>query len=467
MELAIGSKVPVSWHIGSNLYDPAGGVFHPGTVAVGRLDGSTVNAGFSFSEGRGAILIAQPTAGPWGAGLIDAVGALVGHGGSSHMWMSPSICEGGSERWVLAMGRASLNLVGEDLLSVPTYSPYHQEGATPGYGGVRYGDDGREPRFFKTETFADKTAGSISMLLVELVQYISDNKLSANDAYPVASGAYPAFSRTLGGASTASAYAANARNWCANNSIAIINDYLTGCGASSRFGDETTTTTTAATTTTTTAAATTTTTTAAPTTTTTTTTAATTTTTTAAPTTTTTTAAPTTTTTTTAAAADPCVCYTLTNTGNSPIYDFQYTTCDDLYGTVDILKNSSARICVRRANDIPGHPDLAVTTSNEPCARNAQTNEFECCPLYDIGYVGGSEIRFFTIGCIQQPSLLTLVVSHSSSGTLILGRDYTIRFNATTGCLEVSLTDSPHTAMPGTYTFVINGCTYTKVLTEI
>lgn len=225
MELAIRSKVPVSWHVGSNLYDPAGGVFHPGTVAVGRLDGSTVNAKLEFSEGRGAILIAQPTTGPWGAGLIDAVGALVGNGGSSHMWMSPSICEGGNERWVLAMGRTGINQIGEDLSTVPTYNPYHEAGATPGYGArLRYGDDGREPRFFKTETFADKTASSISMLLVELVQYISDNLLKVNDAYP-------AFSRTLGGASTASAYAANARNWCANNSIAIINDYLTGCTA--------------------------------------------------------------------------------------------------------------------------------------------------------------------------------------------------------------------------------------------
>lgn len=146
---------------------------------------------------------------------------------------------------------------------------------------------------------------------------------------------------------------------------------------------------------------------------------------------------------------------------------FQYTNCDDVYSTVNILKSSSVRICVRRAGDIPGHPNLVVSTSNEACARNEQTNEFECCPLYDIGYVGGSEIRFFTVGCIQQSSLLTLVVSHSSLSTLLLGIDYTIRFNETTGCLEVSLANSQGAAMPGTYTFVINGCTYTKVLTEI
>lgn len=414
MELALGYKVPVAWHLGPNNYNPIEGVFHPGTIAVGPTDGGLVSAMNAFTQGRGAILIAQPTAGPWGAQIVDALATLSGEGGSSHFWMSPSICEDSNERWVLAMARTG-EVLGYDLSFRTVNQPYHQEGATPGYGSGVYGDDGREPRFFQTENFAGKTAGLISMLLVELVQYISDNSLAGN-----ASDAYPAFNRNLGGASTATQLEANARRWCAVNSIAIINDYLTGCGS----GATTTTT--------------------------------------AAPTTTTTTAAPTTTTTTEV----PCVCYTLTNSSPTNINNFQYTSCGGLIGVTDILKNSRVRICVSSASDIPPHPDLLVSTSNEPCVINAQ-NDFECCPLYDIGYVGTSEIRFFTVSCIQQPSLLTLEVSHSSLGQLQLGRDYTIRYANPSGCLVVTLVNSPGAVMVGTYRFVINGCTYTKVLTEV
>jgi hypothetical protein len=403
MELALGYKVPVAWHLGPNNYNPSEGVFHPGTIAVGPTDGGLVSAMNAFTQGRGAILIAQPTAGPWGAQIVDALETLSGGGGSSHFWMSPSICEDSNERWVLAMARTG-EVLGYDLSFRTVNQPYHQEGATPGYGDGVYGDDGREPRFFQTENFAGKTAGLISMLLVELVQYISDNSLAGN-----ASDAYPAFNRNLGGASTTTQLEANARRWCTKNSIAIINDYLTGCGS----GATTTTT--------------------------------------SAPTTTTTTSAPTTTTTT---LAESCVCYTLTNPTQVHIFGFEYTNCEGLIGVTDILKNSSVRICVRSASDIPPHPTLQVSTSNVPCVRNAQ-NEFECCPLYDISY--STINRAFTIGCALVTDVVTLTVSRNGQ-PLILGQDYTIDYPAPNNCLIITA------AATGTYTFVINGCTYTKVL---
>jgi len=454
MELAIGYKVPVSWHLGPNNYDPGEGVYHPGTVAVGPLDGPTVNADPAFTEGRGAILIAQPTAGPWEAGLVDGVGSLSGAGGSSHMWMSPSICEGGNERWVLAMGRTGPNEFLEDLSAANVWNPYHQEGATPGYGHIVYGDDGREPRFFKTENFAGKTDGLISMLLVELVQYISDNLLTPSDSYP-------AFDRTLGGASNASGYLVNARNWCAKNSIAIINDYLSGCGGG------TTTTTTAAPTTTTTTRSATTTTTAAPTTTTTT--AAATTTTTAAPTTTTTTraaatttttAAPTTTTTTssgeqtttTTAAPSDCNCYTITNNTGSNII-LSYTDCDRGRATIEVAKSSNNQtICAR---DYVTDPGLTITPSANPCMFDGEV--WVCCPSYDISLVN----RNFTIGCALQSDVITLDISNSVAGPLTLGTDYNIAYPAPNNCLIVTMTAM---TAGSTYTFVINGCTYTYVV---
>jgi hypothetical protein len=222
-ELGLGYKLPVAWHLGDNLYDPVNGIFYPETVAVGPLDGSgRVMADTGTTEGRGAILIAMPGNGPWEAAIVDTVNSLNSQGGSSHLWMSPSICEDGNERWILAMGRTGPNESLEDLSEADVWNPYHQQGLTPGYGHVVYGDDGREPRFFKTENFAGKTDDQIAMLLVELAQYISDNLLTA-------SGQYPAFDRTLGGAATPPKYELNARAWCSHNSIAIMNDYLRGC----------------------------------------------------------------------------------------------------------------------------------------------------------------------------------------------------------------------------------------------
>ena len=232
MELELGNKVPVAWHLGADNY--AAGDYHPGTVIFGPEQGGKVNATGEFTDGRGAILIAQPTAGPWEAGLVDGLNTLNGEGGSSHFWMSPSICDDQRiERWVIAMGRDGLNELGQNLSAADIFDPYHQEGATPGYGHVVYGDDGREPRFFKTANFAGKSVDQQSMLLVELVQYISDDILHATVAYP-------AFNRNLTGGGSVARYLESARAWCTKNSIAIINDYLTGCGS----GATTTTTTT-------------------------------------------------------------------------------------------------------------------------------------------------------------------------------------------------------------------------------
>jgi len=444
MELALGYKVPVVWHLGPNNYDLGSGVYHPGTVAVGPLDGPHVSADPGFTEGRGAILIAQPTEGPWEAGLIDGVGALVGAEGSSHMWMSPSICEDGNERWIVALGRTGPNESLEDLSAAYVWNPFHQEGATPGYGHVVYGDDGREPRFFKTQNFAGKSGNQISMLLVELVQYISDNLLLASDAYP-------AFDRALGGASTASQFETNARNWCSNNSVAIINDYLTGCG-----GGGTTTTTTAAPTTTTTTAAATTTTTAAPTTTTTTRAAATTTTT-AAPTTTTTTAAATTTTTT---GANDCDCYTIENITPDQL-PLSYTNCNGEPVEVQIPGrrngiNGSAQICAR-SYDTENSEILnnnLVVTKGDACS--LVEGVWTCCPEIIIELNSGN--KSFSAICITEPELLTLTVT-DLDGQLTLGVDYAISYDEN-GCLVITV----GVLRSGTYTFVINGCTYTKVV---
>jgi len=415
-ELELGKKVPVAWHIGEDNYDA--GEYHPGTVVIGPELGGKVQASSSFTEGRGAILIGQPTAGPWEAGLVDGLNTLNGEGGSSHFWMSPSICdEGRIERWVIAMGRDGLNEDGEDLSVADIFDPYHQAGETPGYGHVVYGDDGREPRFFKTENFAGKTADQQKMLLVELVQYISDDILHATVSYP-------AFDRNLGGGGNATRYLESARAWCTKNSIAIINDYLTGCGA----GATTTTTTLAATTTTTTVAATTTTT--------------------AAPTTTTTTLAATTTTTTAA----PCDCYALENTTGINIM-LDYTDCNGQPAQVEVLKNTNNQtICARSvAENPPG--GLIITPSDASCIFDGAV--WVCCPRYDISR---SE-RNFTIGCALQSDVITLTVS-DPNGPLTLGTGYTIGYAEPTNCLVVSVID----LQSGTYTFVINGCTYTSVV---
>ena len=433
MELELGNKVPVAWHLGADNY--AAGDYHPGTVIIGPEQGGKVVATSEFTEGRGAILIAQPTAGPWEAGLVDGLNTLNGEGGSSHFWMSPSICDDQRiERWVIAMGRDGLNELGQDLSVADIFDPYHQEGATPGYGHVLYGDDGREPRFFKTANFAGKAVDQQSMLLVELVQYISDDILHATVAYP-------RFNRNLTGGGSVARYLESARAWCTKNSIAIINDYLTGCGSGA-----TTTTTAAPTTTTTTVAPTTTTTTVAATTTTT-----------AAPTTTTTTVAATTTTTTssgeqtTTTTAAPCECWSLTNeTENSIILN--YIDCNGQAAQEEVLANSSnQKVCARIR---PANGELIITPSNAPCVFNNSTNSWVCCPVLDILY---DEVRrSFTIGCVPIEEVVTLEVFRSG-GKLALGEHYTIAYPAPNGCLTITLT----MAVPGTYTFLINGCTYT------
>ena len=439
MELQLGNKVPVAWHLGADNY--AAGDYHPGTVIIGPEQGGKVVATSEFTDGRGAILIAQPTAGPWEAGLVDGLNTLNGEGGSSHFWMSPSICDDQRiERWVIAMGRDGLNELGQDLSVADIFDPYHQEGATPGYGHVLYGDDGREPRFFKTENFAGKAVDQQSMLLVELVQYISDDILHATAAYP-------AFNRNLTGGGSVARYLESARAWCTKNSIAIINDYLTGCGS----GATTTTTTEAPTTTTTTedAARTTTTTTVAPTTTTTT--LAATTTTTAAPTTTTTTAAsgPTTTTTTRAIL---CNCYALTNaTGNA--VTLNYVDCNGALATISVLANSNDQTVCAQSYD--ANPELTVTNSGDGCVFDEANNQWDCCPRYNINYNAGT--KSFTVGCAASEDVITLAISHSAFGLFTQGTDYTISYPAQTGCLTVTMTNIPQ----GTYTFVINGCTYT------
>ena len=429
MELELGNKVPVAWHLGADNY--AAGDYHPGTVIIGPEQGGKVVATGEFTDGRGAILIAQPTAGPWEAGLVDGLNTLNGEGGSSHFWMSPSICDDQRiERWVIAMGRDGLNELGQNLSAADIFDPYHQEGAIPGYGHVLYGDDGREPRFFKTANFAGKSVDQQSMLLVELVQYISDDILHATVAYP-------AFNRNLTGGGSVARYLESARAWCTKNSIAIINDYLTGCGS----GATTTTTTTEV------DARTTTTTTVAPTTTTTT--LAATTTTTAAPTTTTTTSSGEQTTTTTSL---PCDCWSLTNETNNSIM-LNYTNCDGQAAQEEVLANSSnQKVCARIR---PANGDLIITASNASCAYDSVERVWDCCPVYDITYNAGT--KGFTVGCAVQQDVITLAVSNSSAGQLTLGTDYTISYPAPNGCLVITLTNIPQ----GTYTIRINGCTYT------
>jgi hypothetical protein len=334
------------------------------------------------------------------------------------------------------MGRTGLNEDGEDLSVADIFDPYHQAGETPGYGHVVYGDDGREPRFFKTENFAGKVADQQSMLLVELVQYISDDILHATVSYP-------AFDRNLTGGGNVARYLESARAWCTKNSIAIINDYLTGCGA----GTTTTTTTReAATTTTTTLAATTTTTTLAATTTTT-----------AAPTTTTTTVAATTTTTTnsgeqtTTTTAVPCECYRIENAGENSIM-LNYVDCGGAPATIEVMKlTNDQTICARSVDETPG---LTITPSESQCVFDGEV--WECCPRYDIT----RSTRNFRIGCALQSDVVTLTVSSSATGPLTLGADYNISYPEPGNCLVVTIT----TLQPGTYTFVINGCTYTSVV---
>ena len=430
MELELGNKVPVAWHLGADNY--AAGDYHPGTVIIGPEQGGKVNATGEFTDGRGAILIAQPTAGPWEAGLVDGLNTLNGEGGSSHFWMSPSICDDQRiERWVIAMGRDGLNELGQNLSAADIFDPYHQEGAIPGYGHVLYGDDGREPRFFKTANFAGKSVDQQSMLLVELVQYISDDILHATVAYP-------AFNRNLTGGGSVARYLESARAWCTKNSIAIINDYLTGCGS----GATTTTTTTEV------DARTTTTTTVAPTTTTTT--LAATTTTTAAPTTTTTTSSGEQTTTTTSL---PCDCWSLTNETDNSIM-LNYTNCDGQAAQEEVLANSSnQKVCARIR---PANGDLIITKSNAPCTYDSVNRVWNCCPVYDINYNAGT--KSFTVGCALQEDVITLSISHSALGQLTLGTDYSMpTYPAPNGCLTVTLTNIP----AGTYTFIINGCRYT------
>ena len=369
MELGLGNKVPVAWHLGADNY--GSGDYHPGTVIIGPDQGGKVVARGEFTDGRGAILIGQPTAGPWEAGLVDGLNTLNGEGGSSHFWMSPSICdENQIERWVIAMGRDGLNELGQDLSGADIFDPYHQEGANPGYGHVLYGDDGREPRFFKTENFAGKSVDQQSMLLVELVQYISDDILHATDAYP-------AFDRNLTGGGSVASYLESARAWCTKNSIAIINDYLTGCGSGDRV------------------------------------------------------AAPTTTTTTTAL---PCDCWSLTNETDTSIV-LDYIDCNGEAAQEEVqAKSSNQTVCARKRPDNGG---LTITASNAPCTYDKVSGLWECCPVYDINY--NAETKSFTVGCAAQEDVITLSISNSQLGPMTLGTDYSIAYPEPTCCLTVYL----------------------------